>query len=92
LRAALPEDVRVSIIGGNSVIGGGSCPECVLPTALVTLESDRARPALVESRLRAGDPPIIIRVEDDRAIIDLRTVFPEQESVLIEAVRRAVQH
>ena len=92
LRAALPEDVRVSIIGGNSVIGGGSCPECVLPTALVTLESDRARPALVESRLRAGEPPIIIRVEDDRAIIDLRTVFPEQESVLIEAVRRAVQH
>ena len=89
LRAVLPKDVRVSVIGGNSVIGGGSCPESVLRTALVTLESDRARPALVESRLRAGNPPVVIRVENDRAIIDLRTVFPEQESVLIEALRRA---
>jgi len=89
LRTVLPEDVRVNAINGNSVIGGGSCPECVLSTTLVALESDRARPALVELRLRAGDPPIIIRVEDDRAIIDLRTVFPEQESVLIEALCRA---
>ena len=89
LRAVLPKDVRVSVCDGNSVIGGGSCPECVLPTALAALESDRARPAIVESRLRAGDPPIVIRVENDRALIDLRTVFPEQESVLLEALRRA---
>ena len=89
LRAVVPDDVRVSVCGGNSVIGGGSCPECVLPTALVALESERARPALIESRLRAGEDPAVIRVEDDRAIIDLRTVFPEQESVLIEALRSA---
>ena len=89
LRAALPEDVSARVIGGNSVIGGGSCPESVLRTALVALESDRARPALIETRLRAGYPPVIIRVEDDRAIIDLRTVFPEQEPVLIEALRHA---
>jgi L-seryl-tRNA(Ser) seleniumtransferase len=89
LRMVLPEDVRVSVCRGNSVIGGGSCPECVLPTALVALESDRARPAFIESRLRAGDPPVVIRVEDDRALIDLRTVFTEQEQVLIEALRRA---
>ena len=89
LRSVLPGDVRVSVCGGNSVIGGGSCPECVLPTSLVALESDRARPALVESRLRAGDPPVVIRVEDDRALIDLRTVFPEQEPALIEALRSA---
>jgi len=90
LRAELPDDVRVSVCGGNSVIGGGACPGSILPTALVALESDRARPAVVESRLRAGDVPVVIRVEDDRALIDLRTVFPEQEPVLIEALRRAV--
>ena len=89
LWAVLPEDVRAGVCDGNSVIGGGSCPECVLPTTLVALESDRARPALIESRLRAGDPPVVIRVEDDRALIDLRTVFPEQESVLFEALRYA---
>ena len=87
LRTVLPGDVRVNVCEGNSVIGGGSCPECVLPTTLVALESDRARPTLIESRLRAGEPPVIIRIDDDRAIIDLRTVFPEQEPVLIEALR-----
>jgi len=91
LRAVLPGDVRVSVCQGNSVIGGGSCPECVLPTSLVALESGRARPALIESRLRVGEPAVIIRVEDDRALIDLRTVFPEQESALIEALRRATR-
>jgi L-seryl-tRNA(Ser) seleniumtransferase len=89
LRAVLPEDVRVSVCQNNSVIGGGSCPECVLPTTLVALESNRARPAIIESRLRAGKTPVVIRVEDDRALIDLRTVFPEQEPVLIEALRSA---
>ena len=89
LRAALPGDVSVSVCKGDSVVGGGSCPECVLPTALVALESGRARPAFIESRLRAGKDPVVIRVEEDRAIIDLRTVFPEQEPALIEALRIA---
>ena len=89
LRTVMPGDVRVSVCGGNSVIGGGSCPECVLPTALVALESGRARPALIEARLRTGKEPVVIRVENDRALVDLRTVFPEQEPVLIEALRRA---
>ena len=86
IRVVLPEDVRVSVHGGNSVIGGGSCPECTLPTALIALESDRVRPSLIESRLRAGEPTVVIRVEKDRALIDLRTVFPEQEPVLIKSV------
>ena len=91
LRAALPGDVRVIVCKGDSVIGGGSCPECVLPTALVGLESERARPSIIESQLRAGKEPVVIRVEQDRALIDLRTVFPEQESLLIEALRLAVK-
>ncbi|MDR1729029.1 MAG: L-seryl-tRNA(Sec) selenium transferase [Acidobacteriota bacterium] len=91
LRAALPEDVRVRVIDGDSVIGGGSCPDCFLPTKLVALESGRARPAAVEARLRSGEPPAVIRVEEDRALIDLRTVFPEQEAVLVKALARAVE-
>ena len=90
LRAVLPGNARVSVCAGDSVIGGGSCPECVLPTMLVALESDAARPSLVESRLRSGAPPVVIRIEDNRSIIDLRSVFPEQEPVLIDALCRAL--
>jgi L-seryl-tRNA(Ser) seleniumtransferase len=72
------------------LIGGGSCPEWTLPTSLVALESDSVRPNLIEKRLRQQDPPVILRLEEDRILIDLRTVFPAQESVLIEAIQKAV--
>jgi L-seryl-tRNA(Ser) seleniumtransferase len=90
LRSRLPEGSRVYLLNGDSVVGGGSCPECLLPTKLIALESDSVRPATIESRLRLQNPAVIIRIEDDRALIDLRTVFPAQEALLIEAVCRAV--
>jgi L-seryl-tRNA(Ser) seleniumtransferase len=90
LKARLPEETQVSVSGGNSLIGGGSCPEWALPTTLVTLESDSIRSSVVEKRLRYQDPPIILRLEEDRILIDLRTVFPAQESTLIEGIQKAV--
>lgn len=90
LRTKLPKEVQVRIIKGDSVVGGGSCPECHLPTALIALESNTMRPGAMESRLRLQEPSIIIRIEDDRALIDLRTVFPAQEPVLIEGLFKTV--
>jgi len=40
-----------------------------------------------EKRLRSGDPPVIARIEDDRILVDLRTVFAEEE----EELRRALE-
>jgi L-seryl-tRNA(Ser) seleniumtransferase len=90
LRNRIPQGVRVRISEGGSVVGGGSCPEYRLPTVLITLESDSVRPNLIEQRLRSQDPPIILRLEEDKAVIDLRTVFPEQEAALIEGIQKAV--
>jgi L-seryl-tRNA(Ser) seleniumtransferase len=89
LRTKLPKGVHVTIIKGDSVVGGGSCPECHLPTVLIALESNSVRPGTMESRLRLQDPSIIIRLENDRALIDLRTVFPAQEPILIEGLCKA---
>jgi L-seryl-tRNA(Ser) seleniumtransferase len=89
LRTRIPKAVEVRIIKGDSVVGGGSCPECHLPTALIAMESNSIRPSLMESRLRLQDPSVIIRIENDQALIDLRTVFPAQESVLIECICKA---
>jgi L-seryl-tRNA(Ser) seleniumtransferase len=90
LRSKLPAGTKVYLLDGNSVIGGGSCPESLLPTKLIAIESDFVRPAAIESRLRSQNPAVIIRLEDDRALIDLRTVFPVQEPLLIDAVCKAV--
>lgn len=72
------------IHAGESVIGGGATPEQSLPTWLIAIEKENAVDA--ERRLRANDPPIIVRIERDRAVIDLRTVFPEEEDALIQAL------
>jgi L-seryl-tRNA(Ser) seleniumtransferase len=90
LKTVLGSDVHVGLIDGMSVVGGGSCPECHLPTTLIALESSRARPNAVESRLRFQDPPIILRLEEDKILVDLRTVFPLQEKTLLEGLQKAL--
>ncbi len=75
------------VIEGESVIGGGSTPEQTLPTCLIAIESPRV--TALEKRLRAGDPPVIARIEDGRLLVDLRTVFPEEEPDLIKALLAA---
>jgi L-seryl-tRNA(Ser) seleniumtransferase len=74
------------VIAGQSVAGGGSTPDASLPTWLIALAGDVVR---LESRLRSGTPPVIARIENDRLVIDLRTVAEEEEDRLIEAVRYA---
>ena len=64
---------------GESVIGGGSTPDLKLPTWVISLHAD-------ERRLRANDPPIIARVERNRVLLDLRTVFPEEEAAIVQAL------
>jgi L-seryl-tRNA(Ser) seleniumtransferase len=91
LRAAVPGSVQVHVLEGDSVVGGGSCPECRLPTSLVAIESSGIRPNLVESRLRLQNPPVIVRLEEDKLLIDLRTVFPDQERILIDALQKALE-
>jgi L-seryl-tRNA(Ser) seleniumtransferase len=71
---------------GMSVIGGGSTPDQALPTWLVVVNDDAVA---MERELRTGDPAVIARIEDDRLVLDLRTVFEEEEPALLEALRRA---
>ncbi len=89
LKSLIPEGLRISLTDGISVVGGGSCPECRLPTTLIALESSRLSPNTVEARLRSQEPPIIVRLEADKILADLRTVFPGQESALIQGLCKA---
>jgi L-seryl-tRNA(Ser) seleniumtransferase len=91
LRAKLPEGIKVHVMESESVVGGGSCPDCHLPTTLVAIECNQPRPNVIESRLRSQDPAIIIRLEEDKVLLDLRTVFPNQENILIEGVIKSLK-
>ena len=72
---------------GLSVIGGGSTPDQSLPTFVVALQLREV--VRWEKALRAGDPAVVARVEDDCLILDLRTVFEDEEGKLAEALMRA---
>jgi L-seryl-tRNA(Ser) seleniumtransferase len=96
LRELTPElplgEVELEIADGSSLAGGGSTPTQSLPTTLICIASARYSAAQLEQRLRRAPAGIsvIARVEDDRLILDLRTVFPEQEAALLKTLSAAL--
>lgn len=80
--------LEVELIDGESVIGGGAAPSSVLPTRLLAITCNGLSANELASNLRVLNPPIIARVEDGRVLLDLRTVFPLQDDVLIAALER----
>ncbi len=77
------------VINGESTVGGGSLPGETLPTFTLAL---RVRsPNRFIARLRESHPAIIARLEDDRVVLDPRTVLPEQEGALLDGLRRVYE-
>ncbi len=83
--------LQVEIVDGESVIGGGAAPSSVLPTRLLAVTCAGVTADELSTRFRTGDPPIIARVEDGRVLLDLRTVFPEQEPAVVAALQALAQ-
>ncbi len=92
LRPRLPAgEADVEVVAGASLIGGGSTPDRELPTHLIRISSARYSAARLEERLRKSkEIPVIARVEEERLLIDLRTVFPEQETILAASLIAAL--
>jgi len=93
--------VQMEVIDGQSTVGGGSLPGETLPTRLLALRvgelegsrkgaSSTDAAGRLAARLRVGEPPVIGRVDRGRLLLDPRTVLPEDEQVLIQAIRVAV--
>ncbi len=84
----LPPGVEVGVVPGRSAVGGGSLPELELETRLLRLVG--IAPEGLAARLRAGDPPVLCRVQDEALLLDLRTVDSEEEEALLGALRVAI--
>ena len=82
--------VEVDIQESQSTIGGGSLPGETLPTIVISVTSDdRSIPSADQQAklFREQSPPIIGRIENERFVLDLRTVFPHQDETLISSIR-----
>ena len=75
-----------SVVEGASTIGGGSVPGSELPTRLVALEAPPLSADALESRLRSTDPPVIARILENRVVLDLRTVAPGDDELLVQLI------
>jgi L-seryl-tRNA(Ser) seleniumtransferase len=92
LKFTVSNDVTCCTMPGFSVIGGGSTPDQQLSTYLITITSARHSASELEQRLRkpANATSVIVRIEDDQLILDLRTVPPAEESELATALAAAL--
>jgi len=80
--------LAVTVEDGESVVGGGSAPGQSLPSKLVAVRHTRLGALDLETALRRNAPPVIARVESDRLLLDLRTVFEDQDAEIIHAFAR----
>jgi len=80
--------LNIEITDGESVIGGGAAPSSVLPTRLLALSCTSLSADELAARLRTSDPPIVARVEQGRVLLDLRTVFADQDPIVAAALNR----
>jgi len=74
--------LQAELLDGESLVGGGSAPSAVLLTTLVAVSCYGLSANQLAARLRGCEPPVIARVEEGRVLLDLRTVFPEQDEAL----------
>jgi L-seryl-tRNA(Ser) seleniumtransferase len=80
--------LKVEIVDGESITGGGAAPGAGLPTRVLAVTSDDKSADGLAALLRKNDPPIVARVEEDRLVLDLRTVFPAQDDAIVSALEK----
>ena len=75
-------------IDGRSTIGGGTTPGLTIPTRLLALTHRHLSADSLAAALRGLDLPIIARIENDRVVLDLRTVVEEDDEAVLAGLVR----
>jgi L-seryl-tRNA(Ser) seleniumtransferase len=86
IAAAAGEAVDVEVVAATARVGGGALPLLELPGPAVAVSSADLSPDALAARLRAGDPPVVGRIEGGRLLLDPRTLAPGE----VEPAGRAV--
>ncbi|MCT4565851.1 MAG: L-seryl-tRNA(Sec) selenium transferase [Maledivibacter sp.] len=81
------DEISAEIKEGYSQVGGGAMPLEDLPTYLISLETKILSSKRLEEFLRGNDLPIICRINDDRVLLDVRTIKEEEFEVIAKALK-----
>ena len=93
LRTRLAEvpGLTVSIAVTEATIGGGSAPGVTLPSRALVVEAAGRSATALAAALRAGTPPVVGRIAEERLLLDLRTVDSREDDILAAAIGDAVR-
>jgi L-seryl-tRNA(Ser) seleniumtransferase len=83
------------VINGESMIGGGSLPGATLPTKLLAIYAGRRKKGqgivqILARKLRENNPPVVARISEDALLLDPRTVFPEEDNIVLAALKSLI--
>jgi L-seryl-tRNA(Ser) seleniumtransferase len=89
-RSLTARGIEVELVPAESTVGGGSLPGERLPTTALAITSRPGRAADLLRRLREHEPPVIGRIEQERVLLDPRTVLQDEDDALLDAVVAAL--
>jgi L-seryl-tRNA(Ser) seleniumtransferase len=81
--------LKIAIGRGCAKAGGGTLPNSHVLSVTIDIVPGNSSLAEFAASLRGSNPPVIGYIADDRFKLDLRTIFPQQDDFVIEAIRAA---
>jgi L-seryl-tRNA(Ser) seleniumtransferase len=81
--------IDAELAAGESAVGGGSLPGQAVPTTVLVLAPGRMGAAELLRRLRGQEPPLIARIDQEKVLLDPRTVLPDEDDAVVDAIVRA---
>ena len=87
----ISEDLKLEVQPHRAVTGGGSLPGEDIASFALSIVHPTKGAAEIERALRFGEPPVVALIEDDRVLFDMRTVSPDQDIALGEALIAALR-
>ena len=77
---------RIAIGRGRAKVGGGTLPRSTMSSFTIDIIPENCSLADFARRLRASNPPVIGYIADDQFKLDLRTIFPQQDDLVVDAI------
>ncbi len=84
--AAAPGELACRVAPSHAAFGGGTSPEKLFPSRALALSHAKLPADALAARLRSGHPPIVSRVEGGRVLLDLRSIQPEEDTIVAAAL------
>lgn len=83
--------VQVHVVNCDAYVGGGTLPASAVPSVAISVKCDHLTEQELAKRLRLHTPAIMGRIEDGAVLLDLRSVLPEQDQIVADAIRQIVE-